>query len=127
MCMGTLVGRFEPRHTRPMNVRTPAAMLHWFLTLGLALAATACDSPKALCEDLADNTCKRAVECVAPDEDPQVCSNQVQASLDCSLVTDVSDGYDTCMSRISDDSCASLFPNDMLELPGVCRGVLLIE
>lgn len=98
----------------------------WLMAAGLLLVSTGCDTPKGMCEDLADNTCARAVECVSPNEDVQACSNQVQASLDCSLVTDVADGYDDCMSRISEDSCATLFPNDMLELPGICRGVLLV-
>lgn len=97
----------------------------WILSLSFALMGVACDSPKGMCEDLTERTCERAVQCVAPNEDPKACLDYVRTTLDCSLVTDVSDNFDDCMSRISDDSCASLFPNDMLELPSVCQGVLI--
>lgn len=98
-----------------------------FVVSLLAFGLVGCDSPEALCEDLANRTCDRAVECVAPDESVAACTDELVAALGCSRVDDVSDGYDACMDRLADDGCGVLFPMNQLELPSVCSGVLLVE
>lgn len=99
--------------------------------LGACSSSSSNKSPSDKCNDLADAVCGRGIQCIPGGAGmQQACLDAVKPALMCDQVKSVSATYDTCMTQINQDSCATLFPTDtsgdpMLVLPDPCMGVLL--
>jgi hypothetical protein len=90
-------------------------------------------SPVAKCDDLVDDVCNRAIECLgaATVGSHSACVQQIHQALPCGSAKGVSASYDRCINQINTDSCPVLFPpdpqtgNPMLMLPADCKAVIL--
>ena len=84
------------------------------------------DSAVDKCDDLVDEVCDRAVECVPSSGTHAECVAEAQTALSCEDAQSVTAKYSTCLSQVRTNSCDALFPNDQLVLPADCNGVILI-
>ncbi|MGN6103545.1 MAG: hypothetical protein ACTHU0_00330 [Kofleriaceae bacterium] len=106
--------------------------MKWFAMFALALAAGCggSDSPVDKCDDLVDQICDRAVDCVGLAHG--TCVADIQSVLPCGRAVSVKASYDRCMDQLSSNSCAALFPPDQngnpdLSLPADCQAVIQLE
>lgn len=89
------------------------------------LAACGEDSPVEKCDNLVEITCDRAVQCIPTGGTHAECVQEVQTALPCGSAKSVTASYDRCVSQLKTISCAILFPNNQIDLPADCEGVIL--
>lgn len=88
-------------------------------------------SPSEKCIDLADELCKRLIQCNPGLAGMQAaCEEAEEPDFHCSMVTSVSASYSTCMAQLDTISCTALFQTDtngdpVLAPPDSCLDVLI--
>lgn len=91
------------------------------------LVACGEDSPVEKCDHLVDITCDRAVECIPTGGTHAECVEEVRQQLPCGSAKSVTESYDRCVDQIDSVTCGTLFPNNMLDLPADCSGVIQLS
>jgi hypothetical protein len=82
------------------------------------------------CDDLIEDLCTRAVECIPNGGTKGQCIDAFRQIIPCASATSVSNNYDRCISQINKNSCSTLFPVDPVDnepgllLPSDCGAVI---
>lgn len=91
------------------------------------LVACGEDTPVEKCDHLVDVTCDRAVECIPTGGTHAECVAEVKAALPCGSAKSVTASYGRCIDQVESVSCGILFPNNQLDLPADCSGVIQVS
>ncbi len=103
----------------------------WVLCVLAVVGCAGEPSPEEKCEALLDSVCDQVSACLPQLGSHATCVRELGGALPCRSVKEVTSSYDTCIDRIQDGSCSTLFPIDRnsgeveVALPAACSGVLI--